>query len=605
MLFFAALLVPAPAAQAGSTVLCSGYSSCTAKGYSNFGYSSNQGKSYWRMYTGANCTNYVAYRLITTNKMSTTRPKPGVGNAEDWGIAMASITNKTPAVGSVAWWNKGHHVAYVEKIISPTEILVSESHWQGTFDWRTITKSGSGWPDGFIHFKDPVLKNTATPTIVGTVKVGGSLTAGVGGWSPVGTSYAYQWYAGSKAISGASQKKFAPTAAQLGSALTVRVSASRTSYPGASAVSKASVVQAGSLSASKPPTIAGTPRVDTLLTAAPGTWTPTGATHTYQWLADGKAISGAASATFRPGGAQFGKRISVSVTASKSGYTPVKSASASTAAVAPGALANTSKPAIAGKHRVGVTLIAQPGTWSRSGLTYAYTWFADGKPVPGATRSTYLLPAGDRGRRMTVTVTASKAGYTTAHATSGATTPIAYGLFRSASRPVVTGHTRVGSRLATSTGSWSPTGTYSYEWSADGKVIPKATARTFVLTTRQRGHKIRVRVLVRKPGFTVAGATSTNTKVVTSGRISLSKTPTITGSLKKGSLLTLNTGVPTPKGAKLRYQWMRNGKPLSGATGKTHRVRTADRGKKLSVRVKASATGYSTLVVTTRARRAG
>src|SRR5215217_2012193 len=170
MLFCAALLVPTSTAQASSYLICTGYS--------NYGYSTHQWTSYWRMYTGTNCTNYVAYRLVTTNGMPNVRPASGVGNAEDWGFAMASITNSTPALGSVAWWGKtGHHVAYVEKIVSSSEIWVSESNWSGSFDWRKITKSGSGWPDGFIHFKDLKIVNNIRPSISGTVKVGGALTA--------------------------------------------------------------------------------------------------------------------------------------------------------------------------------------------------------------------------------------------------------------------------------------------------------------------------------------------------------------------------------------------------------------------------------------------
>ncbi len=232
MLFCAALLVPTSAAEASSSVICSGYSSCSDKGYSHFGYSTQKSKSYWGMYTGTNCTNYVAYRLVTTNGMPNTRPKAGVGNAKDWGFAMASITNSTPTVGSVAWWGKtGHHVAYVEKIVSPTEIWVSESNWSGAFDWRKITKSGSGWPDGFIHFKDLKIVNKTKPAVKGTVEVGGALTVSGGDWSPTGNTYAYQWRADGQSISGAVGKTYTPTADQLGKQLSVSVTASRPGYP--------------------------------------------------------------------------------------------------------------------------------------------------------------------------------------------------------------------------------------------------------------------------------------------------------------------------------------------------------------------------------------
>ncbi len=59
---------------------------------------------------------------------------------------------------AVAWWNTSFsstgHVAYVEKVISPSEILVSEDNWGGDFRWRRVTLTGGRWPTGFIHLKD-------------------------------------------------------------------------------------------------------------------------------------------------------------------------------------------------------------------------------------------------------------------------------------------------------------------------------------------------------------------------------------------------------------------------------------------------------------------
>src|SRR5689334_12029112 len=228
------------------------------------------------MYTGTNCTNYVAYRLVTTNGMPNVRPKAGVGNAEDWGFAMSSITDSTPNADSVAWWGRtGHHVAYVEKVVSSTEIWVSESNWSGAFDWRKITKSGSGWPDGFIHFNDLKITNNQKPTIRGTVKVGSPLTAWGGDWTPKGNTYVYQWRADGQSISGAVGKTFTPTASQLGKQLSVQVTASRPSYPTVKATSASANVAPGTFTTAEPPTITGTARVDSTLTASTGTWSPT------------------------------------------------------------------------------------------------------------------------------------------------------------------------------------------------------------------------------------------------------------------------------------------------------------------------------------------
>ncbi|GAA1745528.1 S-layer homology domain-containing protein [Aeromicrobium alkaliterrae] len=155
------LVVVAAPAQARLTTLCTGYDGCTRAGYSDFGYGAASGKMYWQQYSGHNCTNYVAYRLITTNGMSTTKPWSGFGNAYTWGHYNAAITDGIPAVGAVAWWDSNQglggaagHVSYVEKVVSANEIWVSDDSASGDFHWRKVTRDGTGWPTGFIHFKD-------------------------------------------------------------------------------------------------------------------------------------------------------------------------------------------------------------------------------------------------------------------------------------------------------------------------------------------------------------------------------------------------------------------------------------------------------------------
>jgi surface antigen len=149
--------VAAPARSAEWIVLCTGYDSCAAAGYSHSGYKENASTSWWNQYTGHNCTNYAAYRLVR-NGMSRTKPASLSGNASNWGPSFTTQTNSSPAVGSIAWWDTSYsstgHLAYVEKVISASEILVSEDNWGGDFRWRRVTLAGGRWPKGFIHLKD-------------------------------------------------------------------------------------------------------------------------------------------------------------------------------------------------------------------------------------------------------------------------------------------------------------------------------------------------------------------------------------------------------------------------------------------------------------------
>lgn len=173
-----------------------------------------------------------------------------------------------------------------------------------------------------------------------------------------------------------------------------------------------------------PPTITGTARVGVKLTASPGEWTPVGLAYAYQWRADGVSISGATSSGYTPTAAVKGKRISVRVTASKTGYASRSATSAPSGVVLAGIIKNTGLPYITGTKRVGYTLTAYAGSWSPSGLTYRYQWFKGTTAITGATARTYKLPAGVRGKQIRVRVTASRTGYTSLAKYSAYTTAI-------------------------------------------------------------------------------------------------------------------------------------------------------------------------------------
>ncbi|HEY3409365.1 MAG TPA: peptidoglycan-binding protein, partial [Propionicimonas sp.] len=101
------------------------------------------------------------------------------------------------------------------------------------------------------------LTATPTPTITGKARVGESLTAVAGTWSPDPVVLSYQWYRGTTAIPGATAGIYAVHAVDLGAKLKVVVSGNR---PGYETVTKTSsttdAVTKGALSA-KNPTITG------------------------------------------------------------------------------------------------------------------------------------------------------------------------------------------------------------------------------------------------------------------------------------------------------------------------------------------------------------
>jgi alpha-L-rhamnosidase len=87
------------------------------------------------------------------------------------------------------------------------------------------------------------------------------------------------------------------------------------------------------ISAIVAPQVVGTASYGSTLTATTGSWNTTGLDFAYQWLRDGKVVTGRTAAAYKVGSTDIGHRLSVRVTASKPGKTPGTSTSAQTAKV--------------------------------------------------------------------------------------------------------------------------------------------------------------------------------------------------------------------------------------------------------------------------------
>ena len=86
---------------------------------------------------------------------------------------------------------------------------------------------------------------------------------------------------------------------------------------------------------------------------------------------------------------------------------------------APDPITNVTKPKITGMAKAGVTLRVSNGTWSTTPTSYAYSWKVGTKVV--STKSTYKAAAADKGKKVTVTVTAKADGYTDGTASASVT----------------------------------------------------------------------------------------------------------------------------------------------------------------------------------------
>jgi 5'-nucleotidase len=71
----------------------------------------------------------------------------------------------------------------------------------------------------------------------------------------------------------------------------------------------------------------------------------------------------------------------------------------------------------------------------------------------------------------------------------------------------------------------------------------------------------------------------------------------VNGTPKVGRTLGMSTGNWSPSGLTFAYQWLLNGTPISGQTASTLKVTSAYDGKRISVRVTGSRTGYASTTV--------
>jgi serine protease AprX len=274
---------------------------------------------------------------------------------------------------------------------------------------------------------------THPPTVVGSARVGETLSASEGEW--VGAAqlgYSFQWERCSasgeacRGIDGQTGTLFTPASGDVGA--TVRVTVTASGGDGSTtATSLPTPVIAAEAPAGVPstdePIVSGEPEPGQFLTATPGATTGGGAlTYSYQWLRCASTytfctvIPGAESQSYRVTPDDLGKRLRVVVIVRSEAGVDV-AASARTELVAARPPVVTSPPSILGTSEEGQTLNAANGSWDGTQpLEFGYQWQrcdAQGLScveIVGATEPSYTLAAGDLGTTTRLAVTARGLG---------------------------------------------------------------------------------------------------------------------------------------------------------------------------------------------------
>lgn len=152
----------------------------------------------------------------------------------------------------------------------------------------------------------------------------------------------------------------------------------------------------------------------------------------------------------------------------------------------------------------------------------------------------------------------------------------------------------VGKTLTSALPQWNqPEVASSYQWLRDGSAIRGAVDATYTLTTADYARTVSLRVTGTKPAYIDGVSVSNEVTVTAGGALVNTSPPAISGDASIGASLKVSTGDWSPGASKFRYQWLRTGAPIPGATGSSYKITPDDAGKDVSVTVFAVANGFN------------
>jgi hypothetical protein len=432
---------------------------------------------------------------------------------------------------------------------------------------------------------------TATvPVISGSTIVGSTLSATTGTFTGTELVYTYQWLREGVPVSGAKSATYLLAGADAGHKMSVVVTATNSGGEASeTSALTATVVPKAPAATATVPVITGSAIVGSTLSATTGTFTGESIVYTYQWLREGVPISGAKSAGYLLTSADTGDKVSVVVTATNAGG-EASETSALTATVVPKApVATATVPVISGSAIAGSTLSATTGAFTGEGITYTYQWLREGVPISGAKAAGYLLTSSDTGHKVSVIVTATNAGGEASETSALTATVVPVAPVATATVPVISGSTVVGSTLSATTGTFTGEGiTYTYQWLREGVPISGAKAAGYLLTSADNGHKISVVVTATNASGEASETSALTAAVAPAAPVATATLPVISGPTIVGSTLSATTGTFTGQAIVYTYQWLREGVPISGAKAAGYLLTSADNGHKISVVVTAT-----------------
>lgn len=331
--------------------------------------------------------------------------------------------------------------------------------------------------------------------------------------------------------------------------------------------------------------IVGTVKVDQTVQADPGQYAMN-ADLRFQWILDGQPISGETASSLQIRPEMGSKKLSLAVTYLYFGYSLTRTSTDYDVAIS--RITSASIPTISGSFIVGKIITAAPGTWDlRVNLTYQ--WLRDGSQIQGESAPTYAIKPADTGALISVVVSGYLVGYqvpafeSIRHRINPATT-------NATSTPSLVGNCQMGSRLALTAVSWTPSVESKYEWLRNGSIIPNAVSGEYVLTSEDVGNLIEAVIYVDQLGFVPASIQSNECRVLPAALPDQGSVET-TGIGQVDQPLFVRTA-NWAEGVVFEYQWLKDGEAIAGATESQYTPKASDYNHGISIRVTGMKTGF-------------
>jgi hypothetical protein len=337
---------------------------------------------------------------------------------------------------------------------------------------------------------------------------------------------------------------------------------------------------------------------------------PGSATLTYEWLRNGGPIGGATSSTYTTTSADEGKTVQCQVSASNADGAAIGTSAAEVVepyegknpAIPGNSSGNANGASVSGTPTVGQLLTCTDGGQWKGSPTFTYQWLRNGTEIPAATNTTYTTVAADKGKAIQCRVKGTNAD----GAALAYSFPMLIGgvVATASANPAISNVTDPGNPpasgdgLSCSSGTWTNSPSFAYQWLGNGTAIGGATSATYTVAAAEEEKTLQCLV--------TATTADASTQAV-SDRLVVDPQPATTppqqsfpgevwGSATVGGTLHCEeggwSGSPT-----ITRQWLRNGAEIPGATENSYTLTASDLETVVQCRLTATNAGGATAAI--------